>query len=566
MKKRILTLCVAILTILAFTLGACAEGAFDGLEGVVILTPDEEQAANAAPAVGEQSGLVLTLGDSSVKKAGDTYADITFDVNLMNWDMESYELNDAVSATLYYEDAYPFPGEFDFGKDVEIGMLVEEAGKLAFSVPQIVALADIEALRLELTVLEDTYVEELTPFELPDEMKKTELPFDYGTRESDALELKLGDARIRQSYNGDSDEKYKWITQSFSVVNWSSEVVDFEDAISMLLTYAGQYGFQGEIEYPQEAIDPLEVVQCQAVFHVPNIVTEAEAGALALRIALNGEETEQDYDLGESTARTSCLDQYEEGYNYWNGRGVERNEAKAQELFKQVFKELKRDHDDPEGERQRVLGRLYAEGWGTEKDLNRARELYEEAVALGNADALTDLGNLYFDGLGVEQDYTRARELFEEAMALGNARAIARLGYMYATGDGIEVDYARALELLPVAAEQGDPNAMTNLGNMYLYGVGVEQDYARALELLTEAAEQGITNAMANLGNMYLYGEGVEQDYARALELYTAAAEQGDPTGLKNLGNLYENGYGVEKDEAKAQEYYAASEKAEGNQ
>ncbi len=305
MKKRILTLCVAVLTVLALALGACAEGAFDGLEGVVILTPDEGEAGNAAPSVGEQSGLVLTLGDSSVEKAGETYANIIFDVSLMNWDLESYELADAVKATLYYEDAYPFTGAFDFGTDTEIGMLVEETGKLTFSVPQIVALADIEALRLELTVLEDTYAEELTPFKLPDELKDVELPFDYGTRESDALELKLGEMHINDSYSGKRDRRYKWIIQPFYLINWSSEAVELDESVSMLLAYAQRYGFQGEILYGHQTINPLKIVLCRAVFHVPNIVTEAEAGLLSLRITLNGEETEWDYGLGEATKRSA---------------------------------------------------------------------------------------------------------------------------------------------------------------------------------------------------------------------------------------------------------------------
>ncbi len=322
MKKYILTLCVAILTVLALALGACAEGAFDGLEGVVILTPDEEQAGNAAPAVGEQSGLVLTLGDSSVEKAGETYANIIFDVSLMNWDLESYELANAVGAVLYYEDAYPFTGAFDFGTDTEIGMLVEETGKLTFSVPQIVALADIEALRLELTVLEDTYAEELTPFQLPDEFKEVSLPFDYGTRESDALELKLGEASVSEIYKGDKDEKYKWIFQEFSLINWSGEAQDVEESVSMLLAYAQKYGFEGTIEYGQEAIDPLEVVQCRAVFHVPNIVTEAGAGLLSLRIALNGGESEQNYDLSKSKALT-VWDYLKQVYDYENPHAID---------------------------------------------------------------------------------------------------------------------------------------------------------------------------------------------------------------------------------------------------
>jgi uncharacterized protein len=68
-----------------------------------------------------------------------------------------------------------------------------------------------------------------------------------------------------------------------------------------------------------------------------------------------------------------------------------------------------------------TLGWLYQNGWGVSRDYVKARELYERAIAAGNArDGMNNLGGLYSDGLGVAPDYAKARELFEKAAAAGN--------------------------------------------------------------------------------------------------------------------------------------------------
>jgi hypothetical protein len=91
---------------------------------------------------------------------------------------------------------------------------------------------------------------------------------------------------------------------------------------------------------------------------------------------------------------------------------------------------------------------------------------YAEALDLivpladaGNADAQNVLAIVYAEGWGVDPDLHKAREWFERAAAGGSARAAFNLAGMYAMGKGVEQDCDKALEILHAAAETGDPVA-----------------------------------------------------------------------------------------------------------
>ncbi len=69
-----------------------------------------------------------------------------------------------------------------------------------------------------------------------------------------------------------------------------------------------------------------------------------------------------------------------------------------------------------------------------EKNYIKAREWYEKAAALGNANAMCNLGVSYERGRGVKQDYVKAREWSEKAAALGHKVAMNNLGNLYRDG------------------------------------------------------------------------------------------------------------------------------------
>ena len=95
----------------------------------------------------------------------------------------------------------------------------------------------------------------------------------------------------------------------------------------------------------------------------------------------------------------------------------------------------------------------------------------------------------------------KARELYEQSAAQGNASAQYNLGKLYAKGQaGLPKDRAKAAELYKAAAEQGDQFAQNNLAAMYEKGQGgLLKDVHKARELYEQSAAQGNQYAIKNL-------------------------------------------------------------------
>ncbi len=242
--------------------------------------------------------------------------------------------------------------------------------------------------------------------------------------------------------------------------------------------------------------------------------------------------------------------QYNLGYCYDKGQGVEQDYQKAVEWYTKAAEQGNVDA-------QCHLGVCYINGQGVEKNLQKAVEWYTKAAEQGNAWAQNNLGICYYNGYGVEQDYKKAVEWYTKSAEQEYVNAQNSLGVCYENGQGVEQDYKKAVEWYTKAAEQGNTSAQNNLGVCYEKGQGVEQDYQKAVEWYTKAAEQGNARAQKKLGMCYLNGQGVVQDYQKAVEWFTKAAEQGYASAQNCLGACLEYGIGVTKDYFKAIDLYA---------
>lgn len=69
------------------------------------------------------------------------------------------------------------------------------------------------------------------------------------------------------------------------------------------------------------------------------------------------------------------------------------------------------------------LGYMYFNGYGVEKDVDKALELFESSVKCKDKDGLYFLGFLYATGFKVKKDVKRAKRLFRESAELGNEAA-----------------------------------------------------------------------------------------------------------------------------------------------
>jgi TPR repeat protein len=114
-----------------------------------------------------------------------------------------------------------------------------------------------------------------------------------------------------------------------------------------------------------------------------------------------------------------------------------------------------RECDGGSADRCRRLGATYALGRGTDRDEARATELYERACAMNDPSACVFAGQMYEYAHGVPKDDVKAAGLYRRACDLHWAAGCYNLAIMYETGRGVAQDRARADDLYWVACSAG---------------------------------------------------------------------------------------------------------------
>ena len=275
---------------------------------------------------------------------------------------------------------------------------------------------------------------------------------------------------------------------------------------------------------------------------------------ISYRKSVENETYSDDYDeelrkCKEAAEQGDSVSQYNLGYKYHYGKGVQQDYAEAVKWYRKAAAQGYTDATTN-------LGYMYYFGKGVTQDYIEAAKLYRKAAEQGISVAQYNLGVMHEYGKGVLQNYAEAVKWYRKAAAQGYSLAINALGNMYEYGKGVPQDYVEAARLYQKAAEQGELIAQCNLGYMYEFGKGVPVYYPEAVRWYKKAAEQGYSSAQRSLGCMYRDGKGVLQDYAEALRWYQKAAEQGNDYALADIGYLYEFGKGVERNSNVAKSYY----------
>ncbi len=174
-------------------------------------------------------------------------------------------------------------------------------------------------------------------------------------------------------------------------------------------------------------------------------------------------------------------------------------------------------------------------------DVRGAIDYLEQAVAVGNVEAINDLAGIcYLGGNGVSSDFNKAVKYWKQAAALGQPEAQYTMGVLTEDEtfdyDSKAASDKAAEEWYIKSANQGFAPAQNNLGVYYFR----KNDYTKAFEWFMKAAEQGVANAQYCLGIMYSSGDGVDRDIEKAWNYFEMAAEQGDRASQYELGCLYE--------------------------
>lgn len=171
----------------------------------------------------------------------------------------------------------------------------------------------------------------------------------------------------------------------------------------------------------------------------------------------------------------------------------------------------------------------------------RGVALYQQAVELGNDNAMFELGNCYHDGIGVEQDYEKAFMLYLQGAAKGNDNARRNLAWAYAYGEGVKQDREEALRIFKQFDSDSYPEYQ--IGMMYAYTCQSYEDGKQAIQWLEKLLERAeYLPAMVLLAECYsfLFKEYMEPYYERADYLLEKALERKYSDAAFRLGmNIY---------------------------
>lgn len=261
-----------------------------------------------------------------------------------------------------------------------------------------------------------------------------------------------------------------------------------------------------------------------------------------------------------------------------------------------------------ENEAYSVLGQIYLEGLGVDKNEKEGLKYYEKAANGGDADAQNIVGNLFSNKNFGWYNLDNAFKYYQMAAAQNHLYGMFNYGLCYVTGDGCNIDILQANEWIGKAAEAGcveaqewlannegineestddtydwtgmtpddeinyanealtnndeskakesvailkkyanldEPRAQFNLALCYHFGYGIKQNYQVAASWFNKSAKLGFAPSMYQLGEKYEEGHGCTVDMTEAAKWYRKAANLGMPEAQFRLGLCYINGTGV---------------------
>ena len=199
-------------------------------------------------------------------------------------------------------------------------------------------------------------------------------------------------------------------------------------------------------------------------------------------------------------------------------------------------------------EAQYYLGTLYWNGVGMNKDEAEAVQFYRRAAAQGYAPAQYDLGIAYRDGRGVAKNEAEFVQWNRKAAEEGFPPAQHNLGVQHFNGiRGVPQDNEEAMKWLRRAADQGWVPSQGMLAAIYSQGRGTAKDPVEAYKWLTIAAQgaQGgvrdqvnaARNEFARSMNRAQLDDGLRaaNDWVPKLEAYpdTSVPRLGDERGTR---------------------------------
>jgi len=158
----------------------------------------------------------------------------------------------------------------------------------------------------------------------------------------------------------------------------------------------------------------------------------------------------------------------------------------------------------------------------SERDSNKAFELYCKAFEEGDPRAAAVLGYLYEHGINCERDNNRSEDFYQHAASVNEPWGMYAMGRILLSRG----EHSEAIRLLTDAGLSGIPFAYLLLAEAFESGTVGAPYPARALEYYCKAADLG-----NNIGRHLAAGrlrDGSKADYEKALEYLRLGCDEGD--------------------------------------
>ena len=198
-----------------------------------------------------------------------------------------------------------------------------------------------------------------------------------------------------------------------------------------------------------------------------------------------------------------------------------------------------------------LLADCYYNGNGIEKDEAKAIEWREKAAQTDDEIEIFQTGICYSQGqMGFPVDTTKAISYYTKAAEKGLSSAKVALGEFYTFKD-----LKKALEYFSDAAMQKDAGALFNLGCIYAFGkdrgLDINKDLNKAISYYEESLKYGDIFQI-RLYLAYCYAENEQAEKAFENFYYQATNYDFDAEAQYRLYECYNNGFGTVKDIKKA--------------
>lgn len=279
-------------------------------------------------------------------------------------------------------------------------------------------------------------------------------------------------------------------------------------------------------------------------------------------------------------------------YMYQRGLGIKTNISRAVELYQDAA-------DSGNGYAMMQLGLLYLRGIHFERDLEKAYNLFNQAVK-NHHEAFTYMLEVHLDKRSLHFDIDKAKtillhaqelsiysrllyyssrlethlpcnrrvEKFKHLIATTYFKSIRQRAHQYY----IDEKYERALLMYDILATLGDTLSQKNAAWIYSksisYGLTPYSFFEKSehivdidpkkhsIELYKLAAQQDSDTANLKLGDIYYYGHSVERNMNLSAAYYVVGATLRNARSAFNMGYMYQYGKGVPKNLFLAQTYY----------